>query len=302
MPVPSCQACGAAGTFVPHFPEVAIERCTRCGLLTADVGALDVAKLYDEGYFKGGEYRDYEEDAHALGSNFRRVLGVVRRMSEGTRLLELGAAYGFFQEQARTRFPECMGIEISDAAASAARARGLDVVTGDVLAMEMPAAGPFDVICLWDTIEHLERPGDVVLRLASWLRPGGILALTTGDAGSLVARFRGRRWRLVHPPTHVHYFDRGSLDTLARRAGLEPAHWSHPGSTRSYASMAFNVFAVRGAWGRAVHKVLTLGGTVDFPVYLNLFDLCLHVARKPGAAGADVPRAADVRTATAAAR
>jgi len=285
-----CQACGGRDTFVAHFPEKRIERCASCGLLTADIAGVDAASLYDEHYFTEGEYRNYEADADALGANFRRMVRRVRALSTGGRLLELGAAYGFFQAEAKAAFPDCTGIEISEAAGGAARARGLNVITGDVLAMDRPDGGAFDVICMWDTIEHLERPGDIVTRLASWLRPGGILALTTGDAGSFVARFRGARWRQIHPPTHVHYFDRGSLDALAHRAGLEPFAWSHPGYTRSYRSMVHNVFTPRGAAGRFAGGALTLGAVLDFPVYLNLFDICLHVARKP-----ESPRAAAAR-------
>jgi SAM-dependent methyltransferase len=279
--VTECQACGRRGTFRPHFADPPIERCTACGLLTADVGAIDAARLYGRDYFVGGEYRHYEEDAAELAANFARDLRQVRALAQGTKLLELGAAYGYFLEAARAAFPVCVGIDVSEDAAASARARGLDVVAADVLTMPPPPQAPFDVVCMWDTIEHLQRPGDTVMRLAGWLRPGGTLFLSTGDAGSLVARVRGRRWRQIHPPTHVHYFDRGSLEALAARAGLSPVAWRHPPFTRSYRSMADAVFARRGPLGRAACRALTLGGALDFPVRLNLFDLCFFAARKP---------------------
>ena len=59
---------------------------------------------------------------------------------------------------------------------------------------------------MWDTIEHLKRPDLFVQKAAADLRPGGLIALTTGDIGSLNARLRGARWRMIHPPTHLHYF------------------------------------------------------------------------------------------------
>jgi SAM-dependent methyltransferase len=284
MTLGPCQACGAPGRFGPCWPELRIERCGGCGLLTADVGAIDAERLYGAEYFAGGEYRDYEEDAAILLRNFRRMVRRLAALAPGPRLLELGSAYGYFLEAALPSFPEARGIEISPAAAAAARARGLPVEQGDVLRMERGAdEPPHDVVCLWDTIEHLERPGDVILHVARWLRPGGLLALTTGDAGSFVARFRGRRWRLVHPPTHVHYFDRASLTALAARAGIDLVEWSHPTFSRSWASMAHNVLDRRGRAGRALASALTLGGRLDFPVTINLFDLCLFVGRKRAA-------------------
>jgi SAM-dependent methyltransferase len=279
--VVDCQACGASGRFAPWFPQAAIHRCGNCGHMTADIGGVDAASLYGAEYFAGGEYHDYEKDAEEFAANFRRNVRELRALVDGGRLLEIGAAYGYFLKEARAAFADCRGIEISDAAASAARAAGFDVATGDVLAMDAPPGGPFDAVCMWDTIEHIDRAGDVYRRVASWLRPGGVIAVTTGDAGSAVARLRGRRWRQIHPPTHIHYFSRTSLDALARTAGLAPERWSHPGYTRSYSSMAHNVFDRRGRLGRAVASAITLGGVLDFPVYLNLYDICLHVARRP---------------------
>jgi hypothetical protein len=56
------------------------------------------------------------------------------------------------------------------------------------------------------------------------LEPGGLLALTTGDIGSLNARLRGSNWRMIHPPTHLHYFSVQSITSLLKRHGIDTVH------------------------------------------------------------------------------
>ena len=46
------------------------------------------------------------------------------------------------------------------------------------------------------------------------------LALTTGDIGSVNARLRGHKWRMIHPPTHLHYFSAETMKALLDRHGF----------------------------------------------------------------------------------
>src|SRR5205085_9377865 len=76
-------------------------------------------------------------------------------------------------------------------------------------------------VVMADVIEHLPRPAAALDRVASLLRPGGVVYLAVPDAGSALARALGRHWWSVIP-THVQYFTRASLYTLLRRRGFEP--------------------------------------------------------------------------------
>ena len=58
-----------------------------------------------------------------------------------------------------------------------------------------------DVVCLWDTIEHLKNPDLYIEKVADNYDRGGMIAITTGDIGSLVARLRGSEVE-TDPPTH----------------------------------------------------------------------------------------------------
>jgi SAM-dependent methyltransferase len=262
----------------PRFPRHSIVACPDCGLVFYD-GPPPPPDLYAASYFEGGEYRFYEEDKAVLQRNFRRRVSELRRFSPEGRLLEIGCAHGYFLEVARAHWT-VRGIDVSADAVARARAVGLDAVAGEFL--ELPEEpGRYDVICLWDTIEHLERPVETVEKAARWLKPGGTLALTTGDAGSLLARVQGEKWRQIHPPTHLFYFTRATLGRLFRRAGLEAVRIRTIGHSRSYRSMLYGLFALGRTEPGAAYDLLTAGGRLDFPVYLNLFDIVMAAARKP---------------------
>jgi SAM-dependent methyltransferase len=277
-PAPSrCELCDFEGTPEPVYAELRIVRCPACGLVYYN-GAAHPQGLYTEDYFAGGEYHDYRADKAILQRNFARRIGSLRKLKPRGRLLEIGAAYGFFLELAQTHW-EARGLEISRAAADHARRAGLDVDCADFLDLpDEPDA--YDLICMWDTIEHLAHPVRYLEKAARWLRPGGHLALTTGNVSSLMSRWRKQRWRLIHPPTHLYYFSPATLRQAAARAGLQSQRISATGYFRSYRSMV-HALAMQGSRRHPqLYSLATLGGRVDLPIYLNLYDIVMMVARK----------------------
>ncbi len=256
-------------------------RCRECGFVTADVAIdeADLRALYGRHYFNGGEYADYAADQDVLRRNFsRRIATLLRHVSNpGARsLFEIGSAYGFFLDEAKPRFATVSGIDVAEDAARAAQARGLSVQAGDFLTTD---TGRHDVYCLWDTIEHLQHPDRVIAKIAREIRAGGIIAITTGDIDSFNARLRGRRWRLIHPPTHLHYFSGETLAALLARHGFRTVEREYVGSTRSLRAIAHGLLALGGR-SDAVYRSIEPLIPPRWEVTLNLFDIMHVIARK----------------------
>ena len=258
-----------------------LKQCAQCGFVTAD-SALDdnaLAALYGADYFHGEEYFDYREERDSLRLNFERRLDTISRLAKGLQgksVLDIGCAYGYFLELATERGLRARGIDISaDAVRHAREVLHVHATAGDYLAFPR---GSYDLITIFDAVEHLARPHLFVAKAAAELKEGGLLALTTGDIGSLNARLRGRRWRMIHPPTHLHYFSIKTLSRLLARNGLEVVHASHPGVSRKLHSICHLVLARRLGWGWAERLALRL--LPDVPVSLNLGDIMFVVARK----------------------
>ena len=276
----ACILCGA-GSFEEHSPGV--RRCRGCGFVSADLSLSDdeFRALYARDYFFGSEYRDYVADKEVHQRNFRLRLEVLGQFLDPARhrhLLEIGSAFGFFLEVARERFETVRGFDISVEGTDFARARGFDVFDQDFLSAPLTAPRP-DVICLWDVLEHLREPHQYLEKIAADLTPGGLVALTTGDVESVNARFRGRRWRLIHPPTHLNYFSRRTIAAMLDKYGFDVLYNEYCGFYRNVDGMAWGILGLRAGFPSA-HRLLRRVGVLGWDLYLNLFDITYVIARK----------------------
>lgn len=273
-----CLVCGDAA-FEPHL--AILLRCRSCGFVTARLdGPPDTRHLYGDGYFRGEEYLDYRSDEAFFKKSFRPRLREVLRRTPGGRLLEIGSAYGFFLDLAREHF-DVIGYEVNEEAARYARETfGVDVRTGDFLASSAEEMGaPVDVTVMWDVIEHLTRPDRFIEQIGRVSRSGAMLHLTTGDIGSPLARWRGRKWRMIHPPTHLHYFSRSTLRRLLSNHGFRVVEIHTVGVARSVRQVLYSILVLRmnrrrlyDSWSRRIPA--TWGFT------LNTYDIIWAIARK----------------------
>ena len=276
----SCEVCAADGVPIGY---AGLLQCPACTHAWADVSiGLDaLRRLYQRSYFFGDEYGNYFEDRRIIEKNFSGRLSTLRRLMTGAhqRLLEIGCAYGFFLNAARPSFESVQGIDVSeDAVRFAKEDLGLDVTCGDFLEADL-SNQTFDVVCLWDTIEHLATPRRYLEKVSAHMPAGSLLAITTGDIGSFNARFQKGRWRLIHPPTHLHYFTKRSLAELLDRCGFDVIHVEHCGVYRSLAGMLQNVVALRWQWQRTGAWLQRLAPK-HLDVYLNLYDIMYIVAKR----------------------
>ncbi|MFL6196222.1 MAG: class I SAM-dependent methyltransferase [Thermoanaerobaculia bacterium] len=222
-----CPLCGGGERRegVYGFPPFAVARCRTCGLwyLHPRLAERIMHESYAEAdYFEGGSagYSSYQAQETTLRPTFRRFLRELdRRGMTGGRLLEVGCAYGFFLDEARTCFEHRTGTDYSAAALERARGRAERLVLGGAEALAPDEA--FDCIACIHVIEHIYDPVGFVRQLAAHLRPGGWIVLATPDMGGFWRPLMRRRWPFFKIPEHVTFFDRRSLAGLLQRGGLE---------------------------------------------------------------------------------
>lgn len=280
MPGDYCQNCGDNTRFLPLFaPPRATWRCERCGGWTY-VGPVEGTpeQLYDSRYFFGGEYADYDVSSAAQRRNFARKLEWLERagcgIRAGARVLEVGCATGEFLALLAT-LPRvsALGIEVSEFCRQRARERGLSVHAPDDPALQdaLAALRP-DFIVAWDVWEHLSHPANVFQDHLAAAAPDVVLAISTVDAGSAVARVRGERWRQFHPPTHLQYPTRRSLRHFCSERSLDVALQRSFGYHRPLLEYV-------QALGVEVPEAVP-APVRALPLYLNLWDTQLIVARR----------------------
>lgn len=281
-----CGLCGGEGAPYRRKNGFAIQLCSRCGnaFVPRDEVPTDLEQLYSKAYFEGEQatgYPGYLRDRELLLRNFRVRLGWIERSRPpGKRVLDVGAAYGLFLKVAREEGWQASGVEIApDCALEAAELSGASVACGDFL--DVPLQGPYDVITMFDVIEHFRDPVACMKRAHGLLAPGGLLVLETGDIATPYARLLGDRWHFLDPPQHLFYFSLDGMKRVLRDAGFTAFDVHRPGRRVSLTNIAFKLSAAAPP-GR-LRDALTQVSHVDLPlwVYLNLADGIFVAARKP---------------------
>jgi SAM-dependent methyltransferase len=277
-----CPACACATVHRKLYSKNSCDilRCSACGLGRANCDRFDVRGYYTEAYFSGAHtdgYADYRASEPVLRREFARTVQFIRARRDGGRLLEIGCAYGFFLEEAR-RFYDVTGIEIAENAVGFCRSRGLAVINGVADEAAFGQLGMFDAIVLLDVIEHLTDPRSTLALCRRHLKPGGIIVISTGDFGSLYARFAGRNWRLMTPPQHLWFFTPDSMRRLSHSLGLQLEACDHPWKVVPLALVKFQMCRFLGANGTSSSA---FANRVGLPI--NLFDAMRCVLRNAGA-------------------
>jgi len=192
-----------------------IYRCLSCGMVFNDP-APAAADHFDE--YARAEDPDYLEQRLARRQTYARELDRLEPFVEGRELLDVGCYAGFFLELARERGFRVEGIEPSRWAAQHAGTR-LGLSVSNCTIEEFPTDRRYDVVTLWDVIEHLSDPVRALQRIRTILLPGGIVAFTTHNLDSLMARLLRGRYPFFME-MHTIHLDNRTLPLLLKKAGF----------------------------------------------------------------------------------
>lgn len=243
----------------------------------------NVDGIYSTGYFSGDTetgYPGYLADQKLIEKNFEDRIRWIDTLASKGRLLEIGSAYGFFLKVAREAGWQAEGVELIEACAQeAARLSGVTVHAGDFL--DTPIAGSFDVVAMFDVIEHMRDPIVCIERAYTLLKPGGVFVIETGDRAWPWARFLGNFWYFLDPPQHRYYFSAKGINFLLRRAGFErEIRMRRIGRRVSMSNIAFKFSAAIPI--QRLRTAIAYRSKTQMPgsLYLNFGDGMLLAARK----------------------
>jgi len=205
--------------------EFQFATCSQCGLIylptrpTAD----ELDRFYPDEY---EAYYLLDDRSNSHEWHLRRALNMqlnfVQSFHPGKgRLLDVGCATGNFMKVAREKGWQVLGIEPIDKAAQLARENyQLEVMTGTLSTLQLPES-TFDVITMWDVLEHLPSPKQSFKKSWEILRPGGLLVFSIPNLASVDRYLFGKYWIGWDPPRHFHLFSAQTLQQLVAVSGFE---------------------------------------------------------------------------------
>jgi SAM-dependent methyltransferase len=237
----ACDWCGAsAGDLVVEGPDLHLQlpgrfrliRCANCGLIRQDPRlAWEALKDYYPPDFCSFVPIIDEEPSWLRRLDRRygmwKNLRAVERWQRGGRLLDVGCGTGVFLAEAqRTGRWQVVGVEPSSAADYARRVLKARVIEGRFAEAE-PQLEPasFDVITLWNVLEHFSEPTADLRRAHRLLRPGGWLIAMVPNLESLAARVFGSYWLGWELPRHLYLFPRIVLARILAELGFAVRDW-----------------------------------------------------------------------------
>ena len=214
-----CPVCGSPNDSGTGRGNIAFCKCGHRWLQLTDEAHREVsAAAYSRNYT--GYLLDGAFEAFARKFTQTQLIPYV---PPPARLLDIGCGAGSFMQIANSFGYEATGIDISPTAAEICQSQGLNASSGDFLTTAFSCR--FDVITMWDVIEHLRDPRAVLHRASELLSDRGILFAKVPAFGCLSLRLSNSLPRLqgalLGAPHHVQYFSAETLKLLVERVGLQ---------------------------------------------------------------------------------
>ncbi len=258
-------------------------KCNDCNHVFAnlDLDENQIKKIYEETYFFGGEYINYLEDKKLIEKNAKLRLKIINKYLKNLgnkKLLEIGCAYGFFMNFVNNFFKKTVGFDVSKKSIEYAKKKfNLNVFHDDFINKNIE--DKFDIVCMWDVISHLNNPDLYLKKINKLTNDDGILALTTGNIASFNARFSKQNWRLIHPPSHIHYFSKESIANILKNNGFEIIYFKHCGYYRSLKFMLLSVKFINKNFNW-LNRFFDIFPILNIGIYLNMYDIMYVIAKK----------------------
>ena len=198
-------------------------KCSECGQLFFP-GDED---YYTDSISNFDAYCGTCPEARLSNRILRRTLKTIRRVEQllgkkrtALKALDVGCSSGGLIRALQSLGVEAQGVEPMPKPAQTARGYGFTVYQGYLAELALPA-NAYNLITLFEVIEHLRNPLDLLSECHRLLETGGILVIRTGNTDSWTVKFMKEKWDYFSPWVgHISFFNPESMRLLAERTGF----------------------------------------------------------------------------------
>ncbi|MFA6053900.1 MAG: class I SAM-dependent methyltransferase [Thermodesulfovibrionales bacterium] len=225
MSLNPCPVCGKKDGYQKIFgidEGKQIAKCA-CGLqaILPPPTREGIQNIYNEEYYDIYGMDHFQDAFNLKLKTCKRLINEVNRLilTSGNRYhLDIGCAFGYMIEAARSAGYDSHGIEISPAADVAVKL-GYKVRKGTLEDAAFPKES-FDLITAVDVLEHISEPGEWLQECKRILKKSGLLLLVTPDCSSLTAHVLRNRWP-HYKVEHLYYYSPRTLKRLLISIGFD---------------------------------------------------------------------------------
>jgi len=243
----------------------------------------DMKHFYSENYFVSDDslkigYEHYFNAKDNIIKTFQRRANLLQKYhNKPGRLLDVGCAAGFYMEVAKERGWDVSGVDISQICAAYAKDNfGIEIENG-LLTETGFKSESFDMITMWDYLEHSITPKEDIIKSWDLLAKDGLLAIATPDISSLPSRIFKSNWIGIKLEEHFYYFSRDSLKKILKEIGFSVVDIFYIGKYVSSAMVADRLVYYNRFLSQRLGNILK---RMNFSFYCNPFDIMLIVGKK----------------------
>lgn len=284
----TCNQCGsseAKSLFVKNGYELV--ECLHCHL--AYIANPPTAEQLSEIYSTAADYHQEIRDPSSktgkrMGEIADRHLAVLQKEETKGRVLDVGCSIGLFVDRAKRAGFDAEGIEFSEDAASFARDRySLKVATGSIHDMK-GEDGQFDIVTMFDVIEHVPDPSSDMAAAWRLLKPGGLFLQSTPNIDGFFPKVsypvanKVDYWTHPEPPHHLYQFSVKTLTAMLEKSGFEVGETWHFNMDLSY---SFGSFETLKQYPKMLAYAALFAPSAKIGPWIGMGDWIYTAARKP---------------------
>ncbi len=280
-----CNLCGSKDyKQLFDFGEIKAVKCNKCGLVFFNP-QMRQEGLYEKEYFQSKDsgkigYENYLSDKENIVlSSKKHLRQLLKFKAPPGKLLDIGCAAGFFLKAASELGWQCQGVEISKFASENARKLGFKVHNGKLRDAAFPRSS-FDVITLWDTIEHLPDPLAELQEINAIMKNHGVLVIDTPNVDCISAKIFGSKWMQFKSKEHTFFFSKKTLKTALEKNGFKIVFTTDVGKHISFSLFVKRLKQYNDAFGSVVESIGSLVGLSKKSIYVNPRDSMMVFAEK----------------------
>ncbi len=217
----SCILCNNNTDLKFNKSEMDIRYCKRCSLaFVSPQPSVDTQQKYYDKSFREGGYRLYNLSENLRIRLNQKRFNEISKYKPSGNLLDIGCASGYFLDVASQNNLSTFGVELSKEAAQIAKQKHKNIFNGTLEGSNFQNSF-FDIVTLFDIIEHVLDPSTTIKEISRIIKPDGLLVITTPDISSWHAKIMGKRWGLITPLEHLFYFSPKSIRILLEKYGFK---------------------------------------------------------------------------------
>ncbi len=217
MEYTACNLCESDDMIVIYQRiDLRVVRCRLCGLSYLNPRLLsdDLRDKYSHDYSAGYIAKEKSKKKRA-----KKIIKNILRHKRSGNFLDIGCSAGFILNEARERGFEAYGVDISPLGLKHAK----EVIKLNVFEGYLEQAGFsddfFDVITLYNLIEHIPDPTQFLKEIARIAKYGALIEIWTPDIGHWNAKLKRERWKNIFPE-HLYYFTKETMQKMLEKSGL----------------------------------------------------------------------------------